>query len=176
MSTTPTPRIHMLETADLAPEVVAAVQALLTAAFERDEHGGFTWDDWLHAIGGTHFVLELDGVVVGHASVVERPLEISERPVRTGYVEAVAILPSLQRQGLGTFLMRAVTMFVAGGYELWALGTGSQAFYERLGWQIWHGPTGVRVDAGFQPTPEEDGYILVLRTPASPPFDLTEPI
>ena len=166
----------MLATADLTPEVVAAVQGLLTAAFARDEHGGFTWDDWLHAIGGTHFILEVGGVVVGHASVVERILEISERPVRTGYVEAVAISPALQRQGLGTLLMRATTMFVASGFELGALGTGSQPFYQRLGWQIWQGPTGVRVEAGFQPTPDEDGYILVLPTPTSPPFDLTEAI
>jgi aminoglycoside 2'-N-acetyltransferase I len=168
--------IRMLETDDLSADDVAAIQSLLSAAFERDQHGGFTWDDWLHAIGGTHFVLMQDRYVIGHASVVERTLEIAERPVRTGYVEAVAILPQLQHQGLGTQLMRAVTMFVAASYDLGALGTGSQAFYQRLGWLVWQGSTGVRVDAGFQPTPDEDGYILVLPTPTSPPFDLTEPI
>jgi aminoglycoside 2'-N-acetyltransferase I len=164
----------MLQTSDLSVELVAAVQALLAAAFARDEHGGFSWDDWLHALGGTHFILELDGVLAGHASVVERTLEISDRPVRTGYVEAVAIAPAMQRRGLGTELMRTTTMFVAAGFELGALGTGSQGFYERLGWQIWQGPTGVRVDGEVRLTPDEDGYILVLPTPASPPFDLGE--
>ena len=176
VSTAPAPRIHMWQTADLTPEIVAAIQALLTAAFERDEHGGFTWDDWLHALGGMHFILERDGVVIGHASVVERAIEIGERPLRTGYVEAVAITPALQRQGLGTLLMRAITLFIASGFELGALGTGSQSFYQRLGWQIWQGPTSVRIDGRTEPTPDEDGYILVLPTPASPEFDLGEQI
>src|SRR5512144_1685866 len=86
--TTP-PRLRALPTADLTDADSASIQALLTAAFERDEHGGFTWDDWLHAVGGMHFVLDGEGRVVGHASVVERTLEIDGRPVRTGYVEAV---------------------------------------------------------------------------------------
>jgi aminoglycoside 2'-N-acetyltransferase I len=29
---------------------------------------------------------------------------------------------------------------------------------------------------GERPTPAEDGYIMVLRTPASPPLDLEAPI
>lgn len=166
----------MLATADLFASETDALRALLTVAFEPDEHGGFGWDDWLHALGGTHFILEVDGAISGHASVVERTLEISGRPVRTGYVEAVAILPSLQRRGLGSRLMRDVNAHVLAGYGLGALGTGSQPFYERLGWQIWRGPSGVRVDGAVRPTPDEDGYILVLPTPSSPPFDLTEPI
>ena len=167
--------IRSLSTAELSAGDTAAIQALLTAAFERDEHGGFTWDDWLHAIGGTHLILEVDGTVAAHASVVERTLEISGRPIRTGYVEAVAVLPALQRTGFGSTLMRAVNDVVA-GFDLGALGTGSQAFYERLGWLIWQGPTSVRVDGRTEPTPDEDGYILVLPTPSSPPFELTEPI
>jgi len=159
------------------PEADAvAIRDLLDAAFARDEHGGFSWDDWLHAIGGVHFIQDLDGAVIGHAAVVERPLEINGRPFRTGYVEAVAILPPLQRRGFGTALMRAVNVHVAERYELGALGTGSQPFYERTGWRIWQGPTGVRVDGGVRPTPDEDGYILVLPTPTSPPFRLTDPI
>jgi aminoglycoside 2'-N-acetyltransferase I len=175
VSTAAEAHVRTLPTAALSDEDVAGIQALLTAAFERDEHGGFTWDDWLHAIGGTHLVLERDGVIAGHASVVERTLEISGRPVRTGYVEAVAILPSLQRQGYGTLLMRAVHDVVA-GFDLGALGTGSQPFYERLGWKVWQGPTSVRIDGRTEPTPDEDGYILVRPTPTSPPFALTEPI
>ena len=153
VSTAPEARIRTLPTTDLSDAETAAIQALLTASFERNEHGGFTGDDWLHAVGGTHVVLDVDGVVSGHGSVVERVLEISGRPVRTGYVEAVAVLPSLQRQGLGTMLMRAVNLVVE-GFDLGALGTGSQPFYERLGWQIWQGPTSVRVDGGATPTPD----------------------
>jgi aminoglycoside 2'-N-acetyltransferase I len=67
--------------------------------------------------------------------------------------------------------MRVVAEIVA-GYELGALGTGEQAFYERLGWRTWHGPSAVRTDDGERPTPDDDGYLMVLATPASPPLDL----
>jgi hypothetical protein len=34
----------------------------------------------------------------------------------------------------------------------------------------------VRSDTGWTRTPEEEGYLLVLETSSSPPFELTEPI
>ena len=168
-------QVRALQTSELSDADIAGIQALLSAAFQHDEHGGFTHDDWLHAIGGTHVMLQVDGAIVGHASIVQRALEIAGRPVRTGYVEAVAIAPELQRQGLGSVLMGVINLHLH-AYDLGALGTGSQPFYQRLGWLIWQGPTGVRVDGEFQPTPDEDGYILVLPTPTSPPFQLTDAI
>ena len=164
-------RVRRLGTTELTTAELSALHALMTAAFAEDEHGGFTADDWQHAVGGTHFVLEDDGRIIGHASVVERELHVGGRPLRTGYVEAVAIEPARQRQGLGSLLMAAVNEHVDAGFELGALGTGSQPFYERLGWEIWPGPSAVRTDAGDRRTPDEDGYILVRRTPASPPLE-----
>jgi len=163
-------------TAALSAADVDAIKAILTDAFEHDEHGGFTDEDWQHALGGTHFLLGVDGRLVGHASVVERELQVAGRPLRTGYVEAVAIAPARQRQGLGSRLLRAVNEHIAERYEIGALGTGSQSFYERLGWRIWQGPTSVRTSGGEQPTPDEDGYILVLETGASPSLRLTDRI
>ena len=72
--------------------------------------------------------------------------------------------------------MRDVDAYLEEQFALGALGTGSQPFYERLGWQVWQGPSSVRTSDGEKPTPDEDGYILVLRTPASPPLRLTDPI
>ena len=60
--------------------------------------------------------------------------------------------------------------------ELGALGTGRHSFYERLGWRTWLGRTSVRTAEGLQPTPDEDGYILVLATPTSPELNLHAPI
>ena len=57
-------------------------------------------------------------------------------------------------------------------FELGALGTGVQGFYERLGWQMWAGPSSVRATEGERRTPDEDGYIMVLRTPSSAAIDL----
>ena len=161
-------RIRTARTADLTPAEIGAIRAILTAAFLEDEHGGFTEDDWQHAVGGTHFLLEVEGTLLGHASVVEREIHVGGRPLRTGYVEAVAIDPTHQRTGLGSRLMAAVNEHVDAEYELGALGTGTQPFYEQVGWQIWDGPSGVRTRSGVEPTQDEDGYILVRRTPRSP--------
>jgi aminoglycoside 2'-N-acetyltransferase I len=125
-------------------------------------------------MGGTHWLAEADARLVGHASVVPRILEADGRPVRAGYVEAVAVDPAWQRAGIGSRLMAAAGAHIAGTYELGALGTGEQPFYERLGWERWQGPTFERTAGGDVPTPEEDGYVMVLRVPGSPALTLRE--
>jgi len=164
-------RLRTLPTSALTPTDVAAIRGILAAAFGDDEDERFTDADWAHAIGGVHFVLDLDGVIVSHASVVERELRIGQLPFRTGYVEAVATAVDHQREGFGTVVMRAVTAHVAERFELGALGTGVHGFYERLGWQTWTGPSGVRTGTGDRRTPDDDGYIMVLLTPTSSDVD-----
>ena len=159
----------------LTPEMTAAVRALLWAAF-GDGEDAMTEDDWQHAAGGVHFVAEIDGEIVAYASVAERALEIDGRPLRTGYVEAVSTAVGRQGLGIGSQLMREVNGYIRERFELGALGTGRHRFYERLGWLTWKGQTSVRMADGPRRTPDEDGYILVLPTPASPELDLTAPI
>lgn len=162
---------------DLTPAEVARLRELMRDAFADDEHGGFTEEDWQHALGGTHFLLDADSRVICHASVVTRELHVDGVPFRTAYVEAVATDPAHQRQGLGTQVMRAVGDFIdAGDWQLAALGTGSQRFYERLGWRVWRGPSSVRTATGDVATPEEDGYIMVRLTPQSPGIDWSAPL
>ncbi len=155
------------------PHEIAAIRVLLERAFGSDEVERFTDDDWDHAVGGVHFVLDLDGEIIAHASVVERELHVDDRPLRTGYVEAVATAPDRQGAGFGSLLMADVTAWIRDRFELGALGTGRQGFYERQGWLTWVGPSFVRTRDGLRQTPEEDGYIMVLPTPSSPPIDLT---
>jgi aminoglycoside 2'-N-acetyltransferase I len=144
-------------------------------AFGSDPEERFSEDDWQHALGGTHFVL-VEGEILAHAAVVERELQVDDRPIRTGYVEAVATAPTHQRKGYGSAVMRPVHALIREQFELGALGTGSQEFYERLGWEPWRGPSYVRSPTGLQRTADDDGYILILRTPTSPPLRLTDPI
>jgi aminoglycoside 2'-N-acetyltransferase I len=165
-------RLRRVPTHELTASEIRAIRELLWAAFPSGDEA-FTEDDWQHAIGGLHFVLEVDGKILVHASVVERELHVGGRPVRTGYVEAVATDPDRQGGGLGTQVMRDVTAYIQERFELGALGTGSHHFYERLGWLTWRGPTSVRTDDGTHRTPSEDGYILVLPTPSLPSLDLT---
>lgn len=169
-------RVRRLTTPKLTALGTASIRGLLDAAFGSDEDERFTEADWLHAVGGVHFVLDLDDELVAHAAVVERKIHIGDRPLRAGYVEGVATAVDHQGRGAGSTLMTVVTTWIRERYELGVLGTGRHHFYERLGWETWHGPSYVRTPAGVRRTPDEDGYLLVLRTPTSPTFDLTEPI
>lgn len=168
------PAIRRLATASLTPAELAEIRALAEIAFSFDEEegGGFADEDWAHSLGGTHVVLEESGRILAHAAVVERVLAIDGEPIRTGYVEAVATDPARQGQGHGSLVMGVVNEIIRGGFDLGALGTGRFTFYERLGWERWRGPLSVRTAAGDVRTRGEDGYVLVLRTPTSPPLDL----
>jgi aminoglycoside 2'-N-acetyltransferase I len=169
-------RIRALPTDDLTDADTASLRELLWAAFADDEDGAFTEDDWQHSLGGMHWLAEVESEIVAHAAVVERDIHVGGRPLRTGYVEAVATSPAHQRLGYGSAVMRAVNEHIEAHFELGALGTSSHAFYHRLGWETWPGRSFVRTAGGDQPTPDEDGYILVLRTSRTPPLDLTAPI
>jgi Acetyltransferase (GNAT) family. len=170
------PRLRRVLTRDLTSSEVAAIRALMDVAFGSVEEEHLTDDDWDHAIGGVHFVLDLHGAPITHASVVERELEVDGRPLRTGYVEAVATAPDRQGAGFGSQVMADVTAYIREGFELGALGTGRHTFYRRLGWLTWIGPSSVRTADGTRLTPGDDGSIMVLPTPTSPVLDLTAPI
>ena len=159
------------------PEI-DAIQTLLVDAFAplAHEDGAFEDADWDHALGGVHVVLAADGQIGAHAAVVERTLEIAGRPVRTGYVEAVATRIGHHGLGHGSTVMTEVNAIIRAGFELGALGTGRFSFYERLGWERWRGASSVRRPDGLVRTPDDDGYLLVLRTPTQPALDLDAPI
>ena len=134
----------------------------------------FSADDLDHALGGVHWVAEVDGLVVGHASVVERLLEADGMPMRTGYVEAVATLPAWRGRGIATRLMEAADEHIRATFELGTLSTDVHDLYARLGWERWRGATFVRTTGGPVRTEEEDAGIMILRTPRTPPLTLAE--
>lgn len=169
-------RLRRLPTDELSRSEVDAIRALMMVAFGDDEEDRFSEEDWQHAIGGMHFVLDIDGVLVTHASVVEREIHVAGRPFRSGYVEAVATAPERDGAGFGSIVMAAVTAFIRDNYELGMLGTGRHHFYERLGWVVWPGQAFVRTAAGAERTPDEEGDLLFLRTPTTPPLDDLAPV
>jgi aminoglycoside 2'-N-acetyltransferase I len=152
----------------------SALTDLCVAAFKE------SWDGYWESIGpGVHVLAEQpEQGIVAHAAIVDRLLYPGDTVLRAGYVEAVAVLPDWQRRALGTSGMGVIDKMIDERYELGALGTGSQPFYARLGWVIWQGPPWIRQpDGRLDRAPDEDGYIMVRRTPATPPgLDLTLPI
>jgi aminoglycoside 2'-N-acetyltransferase I len=166
--------IRVVPSAALSPGDWSTLTDLCVAAFNED------WDGYWESIGpGVHLIAEqAERGVVAHAAIVDRLLYPGDATLRTGYVEAVAVAPDLQRRGLGTEVMEAIDSMIDEGYELGALGTGSHAFYARLGWVTWQGPTWIRErDGRLMRSPDEDGGIMVRRTPTTPPdLDLSLPI
>ena len=161
-------------TAELTSEELAALRRLVFEAFG----GRFDEHDWEHMLGGVHVLAVEDDGVVAHGAVVGRTMVAGGRALPTGYVEGVATRGDRRGRGLGTLVMAEVGRVVTEGYELGALadGTGIPGFYQRLGWETWQGPTFVAAPEGTVRTAEDDGGILVLRTPASPELDLGDPL
>jgi len=166
--------VRVASSQELLSAEVTALRELFDAAW-ADEPEDFEDEDWEHAVGGLHFILEDDGAIVAHASVVERDLHTGGHELATGYVEAVATRPTHQRQGHGSMIMREVASYIDRTFQLGALG-GDPAFYVPRGWRVWEGPTSVRTETGPVRTPEEDGSVLVRLTPSTPPIDLAAPI
>jgi aminoglycoside 2'-N-acetyltransferase I len=101
---------------------------------------------------------------------------VAERVFAAGYLEGVATRPDCQRQGFGSMVVRRATTLVRERYELGGLSTSRPAFYQRLGWERWHGPAFVRVGDDLVRTPDEDAGVLVLRFGPSAGLNLAAPI
>lgn len=160
--------VHVAGTDQLSGRQLASIRTLVEDAFE----GAFDADDWDHTTGGVH-VFIVDDDIVAHGSVIERTLIADDRRLRTGYVEGVATARPHRYRGLGTMVMKRVAEVIQADFELGALSTGVQEFYELLGWERWRGPTYVDTPSGRVRTQDEDDGILVLRTAATRALDTT---
>ena len=160
--------IHVAPTGALLPPRRDDLRRMLDAAFGGD----FSDDDWQHALGGLHVWIEDAAGFVSHAAIVERTLVCSGHTLRVAFVEAVATVPARQRRGHGTAVMTRVGELIEARHALGALSSSVQAFYRSVGWEAWRGPTFVDGPAGRARTPDDDGGVMILRTPRTPPLDL----
>jgi aminoglycoside 2'-N-acetyltransferase I len=159
--------MRRIATGELSADELRGLRSLMDASF-----ASFDDDDWVHALGGIHVIVEKADVPVSHAAVVERVLGVDGRMLRTGYVEAVCTALAHRGRGHASAVMREVGHVIRERYELGALGTGIHGFYARFGWERWEGPTSVRTVSGREPTPKNDGGIMILRTAATERLDL----
>lgn len=145
-----------------------AIDAHARAALRQlwdDAYGDrFSDDDANHAYGGVHVIAMNRDRVIAHASGIPRRIRFGDREWQTiAYVEAVAVHPDFQHQGIGAALMRLLQDEMAKHWELAMLSTGrATSFYEALGWQRWGGTSYTQTAAG----PVEDGEhggLMVLR-------------
>ena len=165
-------KLRAASTEELAPADLCLIRGLVDGAFGAR----FSEHDWEHALGGTHVLLEADGVPLSHASVVPRTLWVGERVMRAGYVEAVATQAVCRLAGYATRVMTEINALIATTYDLGALSTGVGGFYSRIGWEKWLGPTYADTADGRVRTPEEDDGIYVMRTKHTSDLDLDLPL
>lgn len=152
-------RPDVVHTAALSVDDRAAIRRLLDIAFDGD----FDDVDFDHALGGLHVVVRTDDAIVGHAAVVQRQLLVDGRPVRCGYVEAVAVRPGWGRRGIGGELMATVEEIVGAAYDVGALSASEQGrgLYRRRGWRVWTGELAVVTPQGCRATPDDVGSVMV---------------
>jgi aminoglycoside 2'-N-acetyltransferase I len=170
------PTLRRVATGELTAQELARLRSFLVEAFGDDPDEALRDEDWEHTLGGIHVIATEGGSILAHAAVVERTIHVGDRPLSTGYVEAVATRGDRRREGLGRAVMTEAAAIIRDGFELGMLGTGLQPFYERLGWRVWRGPSAIRTEAGLVPSPDEDGYLMVLDTPTTPALDPLAPI
>jgi aminoglycoside 2'-N-acetyltransferase I len=151
---------RLVHTADLDSTTLQRVREMVSGAFA----GGFTEQDWEHALGGMHALLWRHGAIIAHASVVQRRLFYRDVALRCGYVEGVAVREDCRGQGLVHALLDGVEQVMRGAYQLGALSSSARArgLYAKRGWMPWSGPTSVLAPAGPTRTPDDDGTIFVL--------------
>jgi aminoglycoside 2'-N-acetyltransferase I len=151
---------RLIHTCDLDNETLQRAHHLLIEAFE----GKFSENDWEHALGGMHALVYHHGALIAHAAVVQRRLLHRGSPLRTGYVEGVAVREDWRGKGLGSALMDGAEQVIRGAYLIGALTPSETAreLYLGRGWLRWQGPTSVLAPGGLTRTPEYDGWVFVL--------------
>lgn len=162
-------QIQTLASEAASPRTLERIRELLERSFED----GFSAEDWDHTLGGHHFFIAKDEVVVAHAAVVPRLLIADDRTMATGYVEGVATAPEARVQGLGSAVMTEAASLIRARYEMGGLSTDRHTFYERLGWERWRGLSYVRRGTELVRTADEDDGLMVLRFGPSAELALT---
>lgn len=143
------------------------IQVCLAAHQEEDFKNLFSYVP----SGGLHFLAYQGDDLVSHAMVTTRWLQPEGLPMlKTAYVDAVATLPTYQRQGIGSTLMHHLASAIS-DYEIACLETERVSFYAQLGWEEWRGLLAGRTETELLPTPEQKG-IMILRLARTPPLDL----
>ncbi|MFJ9941762.1 GNAT family N-acetyltransferase [Streptomyces erythrochromogenes] len=150
-------------TSELTAGELRAIRSLLDDAFDGD----FADEDFEHALGGMHVLIDVDGRLAAHGSVVQRRVLHRGRALRTGYVEAVAVRADLRRRGLGGQVTARLEQVVAGAYVLGALSASQEGagLYLARGWSVWPGEVGALSPDGPVRLPEEEGSTYVWVPP-----------
>jgi aminoglycoside 2'-N-acetyltransferase I len=167
--------VEVVHREELSTEDLAALLVWLEEAY-GDPVGSWRRETWSDIGPGPHFMIRDDeGDLLAHACVDWIPVTVGETELSAGYLEAVATRADHRGRGLGGLVVEAAQRAIGERAEIGVLGTGEFAFYERLGWRRWTGPTSVTErDGTITRTREDDDAIMVLRVPRTPAWVRTD--
>ena len=152
----------------LIPETIRKdIVSLCDRAYEKDMQPILeTFVDATHVLG------YYNDLLVCHALWVTRYLQAGTNPMmRTAYVEAVATEAKYRSRGFASAVMKHLVGEVQ-EYDLAALSPFSVEYYQRLGWELWHGPLFIRTKHNLVPSLDEE-EVMIFRLPKTPLLDLT---
>ena len=162
-------RLDAVHSADIAPDLAAAVHAFCHRAHDEDLTPLFAT-----FVEAAHVLAFLHGTLASHAMRVTRWLQPGDAPLlRTAYVEMVATEPCLQRRGLASAVTRRLASEIS-AYDMGALCPAEPELYAGLGWVFWRGPLFIRPGQTLIPTPDE--RVMILRLPGTPVLDPNQPL
>jgi aminoglycoside 2'-N-acetyltransferase I len=151
----------------LIPETIRKdIVSLCNRAYEEDMQPILeTFVDATHVLG------YYNDSLVCHALWVTRYLQAGTNPMmRTAYLEAVATEANYRSRGFASAVMKQLVGEVQ-EYDLAALSPFSVEYYQRLGWELWHGPLFIRRKDNLVPSLDEE--VMIFRLPKTPLLDLT---
>ncbi|MDT9689674.1 GNAT family N-acetyltransferase [Streptomyces sp. P9(2023)] len=154
-----TDSVRVAPTHELGPQRLRAVREMLDVAFR----GGFSDEDWDHALGGVHAWVEDERGVAAHGSVILRRVLHGGRSYRVGYVEGVGVRDDRRRQGLGGLVMAELERVIDGAYVFGALSASEDGagLYAARGWRLWEGRIEALAPDGIVHLPDEEGSVYV---------------
>lgn len=119
----------LIEITDERPGDVVAIRDLNQRAFEQNQEGDIV--DALRSNGGAllSLVATVNGLVVGH--IMYSPISVGN--LRGAALGPMAVLPELQRQGIGTKLVEAGNQRIKQGGCPFIIVVGHPEFYPRFG-------------------------------------------
>ncbi len=166
--------LRTVHTADLTTGDRTRIRAMLDEAFD----GRFDDHDWDHALGGQHILINVDGTLIAHGSVIQRQFLHREKSLRCGYVEAVAVHRAHRGRGVAAAVMTEAERLIDHGYALGALSASSaaQGLYRARGWRSWTGGTAALTPTGVTRTPDDDSSTLIRPVMGGALLDETAPI
>jgi aminoglycoside 2'-N-acetyltransferase I len=161
-------RVRVRERSDFTQQELQGLLRWLATAYDD---GPWRTAHWAELGTGPHVLAEDDtGALLAHACIAWVPMRIGDLDLCAGYLEDVATRADARGLGYGSAVVRAAHALIKADADLGFLATGSQPFYERLGWVRWRGPSSVRErDGSCTRTPDEDASLMALlfeRTPA----------